>query len=236
MKLIAINTALSQTEIALIEGDKVIFADAWTSDCDEAEKLLEKLEKILPKKRVKRTKTASEPESSAAPVDEIFVVEGPGAFTGLRVGVTVANTLAFVYGAPIKSCDTFTYLLHKIPQSCADSAAIMLRAGRQVAIRLPHDKKIHKMEKDELETFLARHKKIRYIISDVRKENRKDYSLPEGVKWLETAALKTCAQTVMEILAKHPQRHKQIAPRYLAPPHITTPSPLRWGKIVNKAH
>jgi len=218
MKTLIINTALPQTEIALIEGDEIIFADAWTSNYDEAQQILNRLEKIIPKKIAQNAKTTAEKPAS---IDEIFVVEGPGAFTGLRVGVTVANTLAFVYGVKIRSCDTFTYLLHKIPQSHAESTAIMLCAGRQVALSIPLDKKIHKIEKDELKTFLAHHKKICYIISDVRKENRKDYPLPKDIKWIEAQALSTCAKTVLSILKTNPPQHKQVKPKYLAPPHIT---------------
>ena len=36
-------------------------------------------------------------------IDEIFVVNGPGSFTGVRLGVTIAKTLAYTLNKPIKT-------------------------------------------------------------------------------------------------------------------------------------
>ena len=40
-------------------------------------------------------------------IDEIIVINGPGSFTGVRLGVTIAKTLAYTKNIPIK---TLTYL------------------------------------------------------------------------------------------------------------------------------
>lgn len=40
-------------------------------------------------------------------IDEIIVVNGPGSFTGVRLGVTIAKTLAYTKNIPIK---TLSYL------------------------------------------------------------------------------------------------------------------------------
>ena len=36
-------------------------------------------------------------------LDEIIVVNGPGSFTGVRLGVTIAKTLAYTLNIPIKT-------------------------------------------------------------------------------------------------------------------------------------
>ncbi len=38
-------------------------------------------------------------------IDKIYVKRGPGSFTGLRVGVSIANSLSFALGIPINDND-----------------------------------------------------------------------------------------------------------------------------------
>lgn len=206
MKTLGINTALPLTEVTLIEEDKTIVSESWSSNYDEAEKTLPVIKKIL---------------SKHGTPDQILVVTGPGAFTGLRVGVTIANTLAYVHRVPIISISTFEYLQHKIPQKLAQETAIIMRAGSSVAMWLPQDKKIHKIKKDEVEPFLGRHKKIQYVVSDVRDDARENYSLPKGIKWLELSKLQTMPEAVKTVLEEDHPHHKVVQPQYLAPPHIT---------------
>ena len=48
-------------------------------------------------------------------IDEIYVSIGPGSFTGLRVGVTVAKSLAFATGARLVAVPTMDALVRNIP-------------------------------------------------------------------------------------------------------------------------
>lgn len=41
-------------------------------------------------------------------IKEILVVNGPGSFTGVRIGVTIAKMLAYTLNVPIKSIDSIT--------------------------------------------------------------------------------------------------------------------------------
>lgn len=43
-------------------------------------------------------------------LNEILVVNGPGSFTGVRIAVTIAKTLAYTLNIPIKSIDSLTIL------------------------------------------------------------------------------------------------------------------------------
>lgn len=43
----------------------------------------------------------SEQKTSLANLDGLFAYAGPGSFTGLRIGLTVMNTLAYAEGIPI---------------------------------------------------------------------------------------------------------------------------------------
>ena len=50
-------------------------------------------------------KTLKENNITSNDLDEILVVNGPGSFTGVRIGVTIAKTFAYLLNIPIKSID-----------------------------------------------------------------------------------------------------------------------------------
>src|SRR6187399_837688 len=52
---------------------------------------------------------------SPGQIEEIYVSAGPGSFTGLRVGVTVAKTLALATGARIVAVPTAEVLARNAP-------------------------------------------------------------------------------------------------------------------------
>ena len=49
--------------------------------------------------------TLKENNITANDLNEILVVNGPGSFTGVRIGVTIAKTFAYLLNIPIKSID-----------------------------------------------------------------------------------------------------------------------------------
>ena len=62
-------------------------------------------------------------------LDQIYVSIGPGSFTGLRVGVTLAKTLAFTTGAKLVAVPSVRVLVENAPAE-AKHAAIVLDAKR----------------------------------------------------------------------------------------------------------
>jgi len=94
--LLAINTATAQTEIAILRDGEVLIEDSWRAEANESDKILPYLRDTLEELNLKFEDIA-----------ELFVVKGPGHFTALRVGITIANTLAFLLKVPIYTMDTF---------------------------------------------------------------------------------------------------------------------------------
>jgi len=60
---------------------------------------------------------------------EIYVSAGPGSFTGLRIGITLAKTLAFVTGAKLVAVPTMRVLVENAPAE-ARQVIIVLDAKR----------------------------------------------------------------------------------------------------------
>lgn len=61
---------------------------------DKSQKLLPTIDKLLKKKK-----------KNVEDIKEIEINTGPGSFTGLRVGVSIANTLGWVLGVPVNGKD-----------------------------------------------------------------------------------------------------------------------------------
>lgn len=88
--ILFIDTTENLTTIALGEGGKLIDLYTWDADMAQSEQLLPEIDKLLAKNKVK-----------LKDLKGIIVVCGPGSYTGLRVGISTANSLAFGLGIPI---------------------------------------------------------------------------------------------------------------------------------------
>lgn len=81
--ILAIDSSSPTCKIWLIaEGDQVVY-DEWEADRKLADELIGHLRTLL----TAHSKTWSD-------ITGIAVFQGPGSFTGLRIGLTVMNTLA----------------------------------------------------------------------------------------------------------------------------------------------
>ncbi len=89
--ILALRTDKPQVEIKLYEaGGKLLHEYSWQADRTLARDLL----KVL----IEQLKAAGGDFSS---LKGVVVYEGPGSFTGLRIGLTVANTIAYAQDIPI---------------------------------------------------------------------------------------------------------------------------------------
>ena len=90
MLIITIKTDQPDAELALFEDGKRLESYTWLAHRELAETIHTKLKELLTRngKQIKD-------------VQGIVVFKGPGSFTGLRIGISVANTLAFALQFPI---------------------------------------------------------------------------------------------------------------------------------------
>lgn len=93
---LVINTSGQPEYVALFrkKGDKVApFGRVhieWNGNRDETKKLLPAIVKLLKRANLR-----------FSDIDRICVAKGPGGFSALRIGVTVANTLALILKIPL---------------------------------------------------------------------------------------------------------------------------------------
>ena len=80
-----IDTSLPDVSIALVKDGNVLSKVEKQTSGKHSEYVLKFIEDIL-----------NENKLSTKDVDEIIVVNGPGSFTGIRIGVTIAKVFAYI--------------------------------------------------------------------------------------------------------------------------------------------
>jgi tRNA threonylcarbamoyl adenosine modification protein YeaZ len=119
-RILAIDTSGTNAMVALGEADGTLVAERrWVAGYRHGEELLTRIDEIL-------TTTAT----PLAGLSGIVVGTGPGAFTGLRVGLATAKALSRGLGVAIAGVPTSAALLHT-----AGLAAEV--EGKQAALLLP---------------------------------------------------------------------------------------------------
>lgn len=200
---------MSKIEICLRDEKHVFFKRSWISKADEITKILQNF--YLERCRL-------QPESKISFCGKIFIIRGPGAFTSIRIGVTIANALAFVYKIPIISCTVFEYFQKRIPLSLRGHTLLLLPAGGEfLAAYAPDAKKEQIIPAALLPDFLKAYPGIRWLAGNVK---RKDIA-PQGLKWLPEKKMLSFSEVIAEVMKTKSIEFHQVEPYYLQPPHIT---------------
>lgn len=90
MLILTIRTDKPEAELGLFEDDAKLAYSVWPAHRQLAETIHLKIKELL--------------ESQGHSLDDLegmLVYEGPGSFTGLRIGISVANALAYSLDIPI---------------------------------------------------------------------------------------------------------------------------------------
>lgn len=82
--ILALRTDKPETELYLYDGDRQIDSYSWLAERKLAMELLPKLQDLLVKNSIEQKDLTA-----------IIIFTGNGSFTGLRIGTTVANSLAY---------------------------------------------------------------------------------------------------------------------------------------------
>jgi tRNA threonylcarbamoyladenosine biosynthesis protein TsaB len=88
--VLAIDTSTAALAIAVVQGGKVLAAEQSMAERNHSLLSVSKLRDVL-----------ASAEVTAEMLDGIAIGRGPGSYTGMRIGVTIAKTLSWVWGVPI---------------------------------------------------------------------------------------------------------------------------------------
>ncbi|HWE98133.1 MAG TPA: tRNA (adenosine(37)-N6)-threonylcarbamoyltransferase complex dimerization subunit type 1 TsaB [Tepidisphaeraceae bacterium] len=125
-----------------------------------------------------------------ADVREIYLSVGPGSFTGLRIGVTLAKTLAFATGAKIAAVPTVQVLAHNAPPGARD-VVIVLDAKRDQIFTA----RLHR--EDSGRWTVAEPAHLDSLAEMIRRSPRPVHLLGEGIPYHEKFLPKTDASVIV---------------------------------------
>ena len=94
MATLALDTS-SAISVAVVDGDAVLASDSVFAPRGHAELLAPMIRGVLARAG------AGDLGEGGAGIDDIVVGTGPAPFTGLRVGLVTAKTLALAWGVPV---------------------------------------------------------------------------------------------------------------------------------------
>lgn len=105
--ILALKTSGDPTEIYLLsDSGEIIRQKVWSAERNLAHDLLGEIDKLLSSSSdlFRRSDSDSRNESENdrwKNLTGVVIFQGPGSFTGLRIGITTANTIAYARGIPI---------------------------------------------------------------------------------------------------------------------------------------
>ncbi|CAK0773524.1 tRNA threonylcarbamoyladenosine biosynthesis protein TsaB [uncultured Gammaproteobacteria bacterium] len=117
MLILGLDTAGSACSVALWRDDVVIAAAQQIRPHGHAEILLPMITQVL-----------AEAGCDFDQVDRFAVTVGPGAFTGLRIGLATARGLALATGKPALGVTTFAAMAHSLPLELRAGSSLMVIA------------------------------------------------------------------------------------------------------------
>jgi tRNA threonylcarbamoyladenosine biosynthesis protein TsaB len=128
MLIITLRTDKPEAELGLYDGEQQLAYEVWTAHRQLAETIHSKIKELL-----------DEQSKTLAAIEGVIAFEGPGSFTGLRIGLTVANTLAYALQVPIVGATDPQWLETGIEKLLAGkgATAVMPQYGAPVHITTP---------------------------------------------------------------------------------------------------
>lgn len=118
MIILAVRTDKPEAELYIYEGQSKIAEIVWEAHRQLAETIHKQIDKLLKKSGI-----------SMSDIAGIVLFKGPGSFTGLRIGASIANALAYSLEIPIVSTDGKNWVEKGISQ---------LQAGKSEKIAIPN--------------------------------------------------------------------------------------------------
>ncbi|WP_077210603.1 tRNA (adenosine(37)-N6)-threonylcarbamoyltransferase complex dimerization subunit type 1 TsaB [Bacillus dakarensis] len=119
MKILAIDTSNYALGIAVIDGEKVIGEYITNVKKNHSIRVMPSIERLL-----------LDCDLKPADLTKIVVAKGPGSYTGVRIGVTIAKTLAWTLNIPLVGVSSLAILASSVGRYYQGSVSPLFDARR----------------------------------------------------------------------------------------------------------
>ena len=119
MKILAFDTAAPTNTVGLIDDDRMLADYAWEARDNSLQRIILNIDLVLKRGGV-----------ALQGIDGLAVGIGPGSWTGAKVGVTVAKTLAYVTNKPLCGVTSFEALAYQ-SRSMSIQICPLVHAGKE---------------------------------------------------------------------------------------------------------
>ena len=141
MKILGFETASGRCSVAVTEGNNLLAADLITTQSMQAEELLSMIEAVLTKAKL-----------TLNDIEYLAVTNGPGSFTGIRIGLAAALGLVMAQKITPVIVSNFAIINFKIREQVRlfDYAAVIIDAYRGECYLQIFDKQNQALEEPKL--------------------------------------------------------------------------------------
>ena len=127
MKILGVDSSSPDCSVALLENDKTRSQHCGNRKSSFSDQLLPMVDKVLSSAKINLDK-----------IDGFAVTNGPGSFTGLRVGLSLVKGLVLVTEKPFVGVDTLEAIAALVPKTDYQICSILDARKREVYCALFH--------------------------------------------------------------------------------------------------
>ena len=131
MRLLAIETSSRRGSVALAENGRIVVASPHEGPASHAERILPMVDRLM-------AEAGYQPSS----LDRVAVGVGPGSFTGLRVGIALAQGIALGADVPVFGVGSLAAMAHAVPTSLTGLRCPLLDARRGEVFAAIYDQEL----------------------------------------------------------------------------------------------
>lgn len=187
MKYLFIDSATANLVVAIIINDEIKYIFNKTAGSDMSSIIMPEIKKAFDKADI-----------MPKDLDKIFIVNGPGSFTGIRVGLTVAKTMAWALKIPIVPISSLEVIASG---SCDNTNIALIDARRGYVYAGIYDQDLNNIYPDK-----------HILLSDINIDGTyiSNDKLPNTIK---------PNIDVLKVLEKH-KNDKSVNPHFLNPKYL----------------